>query len=105
MVFIESQIFSRLVYRYLSEEDYSGLQQHLAARPDAGVLVRGGGGARKIRWASGGRGKSGGVRVIYYWITANEQIMLLTIYAKSEQGNLTAADLKLISQRIKGLKE
>lgn len=105
MVFIESQVFSRLVYRYLSEEDYSGLQQHLAARPDAGALVRGGGGARKIRWASEGRGKSGGVRVIYYWITADEQILLLTIYAKSEQGNLTAADLKLISQRIKGLKE
>lgn len=105
MVFIESQVFSRLVYRYLSEEDYSGLQQHLAARPDAGALVRGSGGARKIRWASEGRGKSGGVRVIYYWITADEQILLLTIYAKSEQGNLTAADLKLISQRIKGLKE
>jgi mRNA-degrading endonuclease RelE of RelBE toxin-antitoxin system len=105
MVFIESQIFSRLVYRYLSEEDYSGLQLHLAARPDAGALVRGSGGARKVRWASEGRGKSGGVRVIYYWVTADEQILLLTIYAKSEQGNLTAADLKLISQRIKGLKE
>ncbi len=105
MVFIESQIFSRLVYRYLSDEDYSGLQRHLAARPDAGALVQGSGGARKIRWAPEGRGKSGGVRVIYYWITADEQILLLTIYAKSEQGNLTAADLKLISQRIKGLKE
>jgi mRNA-degrading endonuclease RelE of RelBE toxin-antitoxin system len=105
MVFIESQIFSRLVYRYLSEEDYSGLQQHLAAHPGAGDLVRGSGGARKIRWASGGRGKSGGVRVIYYWITAYEQILLLTIYAKSEKGDLTAADLKLISQRIKGLNE
>jgi mRNA-degrading endonuclease RelE of RelBE toxin-antitoxin system len=105
MVFIESQIFSRLVFRYLSEEEYVGLQQHLAAHPDAGALMRGSGGARKIRWRSEGRGKSGGVRVIYYWFTADEQILLLTIYAKSEQGNLTAADLKLISQRIKGLKE
>ncbi len=60
--------------------------------------MQGSGGARKIRWASEGRGKSGGVRVIYYWITADEQILLLTIYAKSEQGNLTAADLKLISR-------
>jgi len=105
MVFIESQIFSRLVYDYLSEDEYSGLQRHLALHPGAGVLVRGGGGARKIRWASAGRGKSGGVRVIYYWITADEQILLLTIYSKSEQGTMTAADLKLISQKIKGLKE
>jgi mRNA-degrading endonuclease RelE of RelBE toxin-antitoxin system len=105
MVFIESLAFSRLVYRYLSEDEYSALQQHLAAQPDAGSLMRGGGGARKIRWASEGRGKSGSVRVIYYWITADEQILLLTIYAKSEQGNLTAADLKLIGQRIKRLRE
>jgi mRNA-degrading endonuclease RelE of RelBE toxin-antitoxin system len=105
MVFIESQIFSRLVYDYLSEDEYSGLQRHLALHPGAGVLVRGGGGARKIRWASSGRGKSGGVRVIYYWITADEQILLLTVYSKSEQGTMTAADLKLISQKIKGLKE
>jgi mRNA-degrading endonuclease RelE of RelBE toxin-antitoxin system len=105
MVFIESQIFSRLVYDYLGEDEYSGLQRHLALHPGAGALVRDGGGARKIRWASAGRGKSGGVRVIYYWITAEEQILLLTIYTKSEQGTITAADLKLISQKIKGLKE
>ena len=105
MVFIESQIFSRLIYGYLSEDEYSGLQQHLAVHPDAGALIRGGGGARKIRWASSGRGKSGGVRVIYYWTTADERILLLTIYSKSEQGTMTAADLKLISQKIKGLKE
>jgi mRNA-degrading endonuclease RelE of RelBE toxin-antitoxin system len=105
MVFIESQLFSRLVYRYLSEREYSGLQQHLAAQPDAGDLIRGSGGARKIRWLSEGRGKSGGVRVIYYWITTEAQILLLTIYSKSEQGNLTAAELKRISQRIKELKQ
>jgi mRNA-degrading endonuclease RelE of RelBE toxin-antitoxin system len=105
MVFVESQVFSRLVYDYLSEAEYSGLQQHLALHPDSGDLIRGSGGARKVRWASGGRGKSGGVRVIYYWITADSQILLLTIYAKSEQANLTPAALKLISQRIGELKQ
>jgi len=105
MVFIESQLFSRLIYEYLSEKEYAALQQHLAAHPDSGALIRGSGGARKVRWSSDGRGKSGGVRVIYYWITSEEQILLLTIYSKSEQDNLTAADLKAISQRIKGLKQ
>ena len=105
MVFVESQIFSRLVYRYLNEEEYGALQQHLAAYPEAGDLIRGSGGARKIRWASGGRGKSGGVRVIYYWITADAQILLLTIYSKAERANLTAADLKLISRKIEELKK
>ena len=105
MVFIESQIFSRLVDRYLSEEEYRGLQQHLAARPESGHLIRGSGGARKVRWATEGRGKSGGVRVIYYWFTAEEQILLLTIYTKSKQDSLRAAELKLISQRIKDLKK
>lgn len=103
MVFIESQVFSRLVYEYLTEEEYGALQQHLAAHPEAGVLVRGSAGARKVRWASGGRGKSGGVRVIYYWITRDDQILMLTIYAKNERSDLSATDLKLISQRIRRL--
>lgn len=105
MVFIESQVFSRLVYEYLTEEEYGALQHHLAAHPEAGVLVRGSAGARKVRWASGSRGKSGGVRVVYYWITSDDQVLLLTIYAKNERGNLTAADLKLISQKIRRLKQ
>lgn len=104
MVFIESQAFSRLVHRYLSEDEYFGLQRLLALRPDAGDVIRGSGGARKIRWAYVGRGKSGGVRVIYYWIAAEDQILLLTIFAKNERGNLTTDELKLISRKIKELK-
>lgn len=104
MVFIESLVFSRLVPRYLTEDEYSDLQRLLAFRPDAGDVIRGSGGARKIRWAPVGRGKSGGVRVIYYWITAEDQILLLTVFAKNERGNLTAGELKLISRKIKELK-
>ena len=65
----------------------------------AGAIIRGSGGVRKLRWAAGGKGKSGGVRVIYYWSHADERIHLLLIYGKGEQANLSAADLR----RVKAL--
>ena len=67
MVFIETSLFTRLLPSYLSDDDYSGLQSYLLQKPDAGRLVRGSGGVRKVRWAPSGKGKSGGIRVIYYY--------------------------------------
>jgi len=74
------------------------------ARPDLGVLIRGGSGIRKIRWAATGRGKSGGVRVVYFWRVAEAQIILLTIYAKNEQTNLTPAQVKQLARYVEALK-
>jgi len=102
MIFIEASLFSKLRGQYLGDEDYRALQNHLMAQPDSGAVIRGSGGVRKVRWAAGGKGKSGGLRVIYYWLTADDQIMFLTLYGKSEKQNLSAAELK---QAVKLIEE
>ena len=77
MVFVETSLFSKLLDHYLSDDEYRTLQNHLIEHPDAGNVIRGSGGVRKVRWASRGKGKSGGVRVIYYWAKADEQTFFL----------------------------
>jgi hypothetical protein len=66
VVFIETSIFTKLLPNYLSDDDYRSLQSYLLQKPDAGDIVRGSGGVRKVRWAPAGKGKSGGIRAIYY---------------------------------------
>ncbi|HEY9069269.1 MAG TPA: type II toxin-antitoxin system RelE/ParE family toxin [Candidatus Ozemobacteraceae bacterium] len=100
MEFIETSLFSKLIRDYLSDEEYSALQWVLVARPDAGALIPGSGGLRKLRWAAPGRGKSGGYRVIYYWQDHLGQIWFLTIYAKNEAENIPAHVLKAIKREI-----
>ena len=104
MVFVETSVFSKLLTDYLGDDEYRGLQNYLIERPDAGAVIRRSGGVRKVRWASGGKGKSGGVRVIYYWLKADDQIFLLTLYGKSEKEDLSAAELKRIVKLIEELK-
>lgn len=88
---------------YLRDDEYRLLQNHLIEYPDAGDVIRGSGGVRKVRWASGGKGKSGGVRVIYYWAKADEQTFFLTLYGKGEKENLSAADLKRVVKLLEEL--
>ena len=104
MIFIEASLFSKLRGQYLGDEDYRALQNHLMAQPDASAVIRGSGGVRKVRWAAGGKGKLGGLRVIYYWITEDDQIMFLTLYGKSEKETLSAAELKHVVKLIEELK-
>lgn len=104
MAFIETPIFTRQLLVALADDQYAGLQGMLMAHLDIGVLIKGGSGIRKIRWAASGRGKSGGVRVVYFWRVAEAQIMLLTIYAKNEQTNLTPAQVKQLARYVEGLK-
>lgn len=70
------------------------------ADPEKDVLIRGSGGLRKLRWAGSGRGKRGGLRVIYYWHVPGSSILLLLIYPKNDQDNLTAAQLKALKSII-----
>ena len=72
----------------------------LALHPDLGVVIPGSGGLRKMRWSLPGRGKRGGVRTIYYWAVANDQILMLLIYAKKEQDDLTSVQLKVLRKIV-----
>ncbi len=76
-------------------------ESHLAAHPEAGDLICGTGGMRKIRWAGSGRGKRGGLRVIYYWWTAADRISMLLLYPKNERDDLSPAQVKLLRQIMK----
>jgi hypothetical protein len=92
MIFIETPIFTEDVKELLSDEEYAAFQQHLANDPDAGALITQTGGLRKVRWAVQGTGKSGGVRVIYYHVTAGAQIRLILIYKKGIKDSLSDAE-------------
>lgn len=74
MIFIETTIFTKLLPKYFNDAEYRSLQWHLLIKPDAGDIVRESGGVRKIRWSSEGKGKRGGIRVIYYWKKIAEEI-------------------------------
>lgn len=100
MEFIETTIFTRLVYEYLSEDEYQGLQSYLAQNPESGKVIPGSGGIRKIRWAIAGSGKSGGVRVIYYFKKRDDEIWLLTIYRKNEVTNIPGHILRKIAKEV-----
>ena len=100
--FIETKLFTKLVIEYLSDEEYSELQQALIKDPEAGDLISGSGGVRKLRWGVKGRGKRGGIRVIYYARTRQGQIWMLTLYAKNVADNIPAHVLRQIREEIDG---
>jgi len=100
MEFIEATAFTKYLYDYLSEDEYLGLQSFLLQYPESGKVVRGSGGVRKVRWAMSGKGKSGGVRVIYYFKKQDVEIWLLTIYSKNEVENIPAHVLRQIAKEI-----
>lgn len=104
MIFIESEAFEQLRQRYLDDDQYALLQAALMANPDAGDLTPGAGGVRKVRWAVDGKGKRGGLRVIYYWVTQRGHILLITLYRKSEVTDLTPKERKALGAFVKTLK-
>ena len=103
MEFIEASAFTKYVYKYLSEDEYLGLQSFLLQYPEAGKVVPQSGGVRKVRWAMSGKGKSGGVRVIYYFKRQDDEIWLLTIYSKSDVENIPAHVLRQIAKEIENV--
>lgn len=89
MVFIETPVFTAQIVELLSDDDYGALQRDLANHPEAGNIIKGTGGLRKIRVAAKGHGKSGGARVIYYYFASASRIAMIFAYPKNEQSNLT----------------
>jgi hypothetical protein len=100
VIFVETPTFTKRVLQLMDDEQYAALQAHLARQPDAGQLIRGSGGMRKVRWAGSGRGKRGGLRVIYYWWVAKDRISMLLVYPKSEQDDLSAEQVKQLRKAL-----
>lgn len=98
MLFVETTIFTRQLPNYLEDEEYQELQEFLMEKPDAGKIIQNTGGLRKLRWAANSHGKRGGVRIIYYWQKTDDQIYLMTIYAKNEAADLSVKEKKALKQ-------
>ena len=97
---IESPIFQRLWPRYWDEEERGEFAAFIASHPEAGSVIRGSGGVRKVRWAREGTGKSSGVRIVYLVRNELGEVYLLTLYAKSESSSISAATLKEIRRAL-----
>ena len=100
MIFVETFVFTGEIRRLLPDHHYRMLQTALMLRPEAGDLIHGSGGLRKIRWNLPFQGKSGSLRVIYYWDPPDTIYMLLP-YKKNEQEDLTSTQLKMLRQLVK----
>ncbi|MCY0774728.1 type II toxin-antitoxin system RelE/ParE family toxin [Enterobacter cloacae complex sp. 2022EL-00788] len=100
MLFIETDIFTEDVKTLLDDDEYHKLQVFLATQPDYGDLIQNTGGLRKIRWLSGGRGKRGGVRIIYFHRTCEFEIRLLLIYRKGIKDDLSAGEKAILKKMI-----
>ncbi len=94
--------FSRAVALYWDDDDLSAFEGWISENPDAGAIMPGSGGVRKVRWARRGMGKSGGLRVIYYVKHADECVWLLHAYAKSKQDNISPSVARKLKEAIDG---
>jgi mRNA-degrading endonuclease RelE of RelBE toxin-antitoxin system len=103
MVFVELTPFIAFRAAWWSDEDLRRLQYFLLATPDAGDVIPGGAGLRKLRWSAQGRGKRGGARVIYYRHVPGERIYLIYAYAKSAQENLTREQIRTLATLMKDI--
>lgn len=97
--------YLRTAAKLLTDIDRRAIVDHLAAHPAAGDLIEGTGGVRKLRWARDGRGKSGGVRVIYYFHSGVMPLYLLTMFAKNERANLSKAERNALAELVDALVE
>lgn len=102
-VFVELPAFERLRADYLGDDGFRGLQDALMKAPTAGDVIEGTGGLRKVRHADPrrGKGKRGGLRVIYYWWEQGSQFWLFTLYDKDEMGDLSPQERKALKERVK----
>lgn len=98
--FIETRLFTRLVREYLTDHEYSELQNTLIANPEAGDVIPGSGGIRKLRWRSPGRGKRGGYRVVYFVKKTSQTFWMLTMYPKNVRDNIATDVLYQIRKEV-----
>ena len=101
MRFVETPVFTERLRAALDDESYRALQVALVLRPEQGALMPGGAGLRKLRWAAAGRGKRGGLRVIYYGAPREATVYMLYLYAKNEQGDLSSAQVRRLARLVR----
>jgi hypothetical protein len=100
MIFIEDDGFQRRCKNLLDDEQLYELMDWLSERPGAGKVIPGSSGLRKLRWSAKGHGKRGGARVIYFWWIADDKILLLDVYAKGKQEDLSAVEIEKLKKKI-----
>jgi hypothetical protein len=96
MLIVETPVFTRQVLAAMTDEEYRALQAALVLDPERGVVITGTGGLRKLRWGVDGRGKRGGVRLIYYYAPNGPLVLMLFLFAKNEQADLTPDQLRRV---------
>ncbi|MEN6578636.1 MAG: type II toxin-antitoxin system RelE/ParE family toxin [Phycisphaerales bacterium] len=100
MEIVETSVFTKQIRGLLKDDEYRQLQERLVMNPLAGPVIRGSGGLRKLRWTVEGRGKSGGIWVIYYYVTEGDWIFMLAVYAKSAKDDLTAQEVAVLKKLV-----
>jgi len=98
--FIETRIFTRQVTAYLEDGDYLAMQHHLLMNPDAGMLIRGAHGLRKLRWGRKDKGKRGGLRLIYFHDPSSCTLYMLYLYLKADADDLTDDQVRQLSDAV-----
>jgi len=96
MLIIETPVFTKRVLDALTDDEYGELQHFIAEHPEAGSIIPGSHGLRKLRWTVPGKGKRGGTRVIYYWLRPRDTILMLFLFKKNEQSDLSKDQLKIL---------
>ena len=100
MVIVEFPNFTKAITALMSDDEYRQLQAALVENPALGKLLQGTGGLRKLRWSLPGRGKRGGVRIIYYWWVRRKQLLMLLAYPKNVQAELTDTQRRLLAKLV-----
>jgi hypothetical protein len=100
MEIVETSVFTKQIRSLLKDDAYKELQERLVMNPLAGAVIPGSGGLRKIRWGVEGRGKSAGLRVIYYYVAPEDWIFMLVAYAKGAKQDLTAKELAALKKLV-----
>jgi mRNA-degrading endonuclease RelE of RelBE toxin-antitoxin system len=101
MRFVETPIFTKEIRDLLEEEEYRALQLALIFRPEQGAVIPGSSGLRKLRWGVKGRGKRGGLRIIYFYEKVKETFYMLFVYPKNEQEDLTPTQLRILGRLVR----
>ena len=100
MELVETTGFTRRISGLMGDDEYQVLQRHLARCPESGVVIPGSGCIRKLRWSGSGRGKRGGVRIIYYHAVSRSVILMLDVFAKNERSDLTQGQLRILARVV-----